>query len=47
MLMQSLLKSIFEEGQRRLLLTVIAQINILICLLGDIMDCKLIERGLF
>ena len=40
MLMQSLLKSIFEESQRRLLLTVIAQINMLICLISDIMDCK-------
>ena len=47
MLMQSLLKSIFEESQRRLLLTVIAQINMLICLISDIMDCKQIERGLF
>ena len=47
MLMQSILKSIFKESQRRLLLTVIAQINMLICLISDILDCNLIERGLF
>ena len=45
--MQSLLKTIFEESQRHILLTVIAQINMLICLLSDIRDFNLIDRGLF
>ena len=30
-----------------MLLIVTEHINMLICILGDIMDCKLIERGQF
>ena len=45
--MQSLLKRLYVDSQRRLLLMVIAQINLLICILSDIMDCRLIEKGYF
>ena len=47
MLMQSLLKTIVEESQKRLLLIITAQINMMICLLSDITDCKLIRMGQF
>ena len=46
MLLQSLSKTVVET-HKRLLLIVISQINMLICLISDVMDCKLIQMGQF
>ena len=45
--MQSLLSAIIIESQRRIFLQIIEQINMLICLVRDTIDLKMIENGNF
>ena len=42
-----MLESIIEEHKRRTILIMISQINLLICLVNDILDMKMIEQGKF
>ena len=43
MLLEALLQSIKEESLRQIILMVISQINMLLCLVNDILDIKMIE----
>ena len=47
MLLQSMLQSIIDEQKRRTIILIISQINLLICLVNDILDMKMIEQGKF
>ena len=43
MLLESLLMRVFEEALRKMILVLISQINLLLCLVNDILDMKMIE----
>ena len=45
MLMESLLSKVVIEAQRKMICLMIAQINLLVCLVNDILDMKMIEQG--
>jgi len=45
MLLQSLLQMTLDETQRGIILIMISQINLLVCLVNDILDLKMIEQG--
>ena len=47
MLLESLLRTIVDEAQRRIIGIVISQINLLICLVNDILDIKMLQKGKF
>ena len=47
MLLEALLQSIKEESLRQIILMVISQINMLLCLVNDILDIKMIEQNKF
>lgn len=43
MLLEALFQDINEEALRKIILMVISQINMLLCLVNDILDLKMIE----
>ena len=43
MLLETILQTIVAESARQLILLVIAQINLLLCLVNDMLDLKMIE----
>ena len=43
MLLESLLMRVFEEALRKMILVIISQINLLLCLVNDILDMKMID----
>ena len=47
MLLETLLQTTIAESARLIILLVISQINLLICLVNDILDLKLIEQNRF
>ena len=47
MLLESLLRSVLDEAQRRIIVIVVSQINLLICLVNDILDIKMLQNGQF
>ena len=47
MLLENLLKIVQEEAWRKTLLVLIAQINLLLCLVNDILDMKMISQDKF
>ena len=47
MLLESLLRSVLDEAQKRLIVIVVSQINLLICLVNDILDLKMVQKGQF
>lgn len=47
MLLQSLILTLKEEADRKIILIIISQVNLLICLVNDILECKLIEQNKF
>lgn len=47
MLLQSLMETMVTESQKSLIMIMIAQTNMLVCLINDILDCKLIELRKF
>ena len=47
MLLESLLRSVLDEAQRRIIVIVVSQINLLICLVNDILDIKMLQKGQF
>lgn len=47
MLLEGLLQSIMEEALRRTILILIAQMNLLLCLVNDVLDLRMIEEGKF
>ena len=47
MLLESLLRSVHDEAQRRIIVIVVSQINLLICLVNDILDIKMLQIGQF
>ena len=47
MLLQSLLQTISDKHAQQIIKMVISQINLLLCLVNDILDLKMIELGRF
>ena len=47
MLLESLLRSALDEAQKRIIVIVVSQINLLICLVNDILDLKMVQKGQF
>jgi len=47
MLLESLLSNIVDEANRHIILVVIQHINLLLCLVNDLLDLNMIERGIF
>ena len=47
MLLESLLQMMLDEVQKQIVDIVIQQINLLVCLVNDLLDMKLIEQGSF
>ena len=45
MLLENLLESIVKEKLREKILLVIAQINLLLCLVTDLLDIKMLKQG--
>ena len=43
MMLESLLRGIVDEAQRHIIFMVISQMNLLLCLVNDILDLKMIE----
>ena len=43
MLLESLLMRVFEEALRKMILVLVSQINLLLCLVNDILDMKMID----
>ena len=43
MLLESLLMQVLEEALRKMILVLISQINLLLCLVNDILDMKMID----
>ena len=43
MLLESLLMQVVEEALRKMILVLISQINLLLCLVNDILDMKMID----
>ena len=47
MLLESLLAGNLDENQRQIIRIVISQINLLICLVNDILDLKMLDQNKF
>ena len=47
MILESLLSKVIEETMRNTVLVLIGQINLLLCLVNDILDMKLIDQSAF
>ena len=47
MILQRLLLATTDQESRKLILNIISQLNLLVCLVNDILDQKLIEQGKF
>ena len=48
MMLQGLLVSkVLDATHRQIILIVVSQINLLLCLINDLLDSKMIELGLF
>ena len=47
MLLESLLAGVKDENHRQMIRMVIAQINLLICLVNDILDLKMLDQNKF
>ena len=47
MVLESMLQFSMQEACRRLILLLISQVNLLLCLVNDMLDLKLIEMGEF
>ena len=47
MMMQMMLKELVNESQRQVMSIIISQINLIVCLVNDIVDLKRIEEGRF
>ena len=47
MVLESMLQFSMQEACRRLVLLLISQVNLLLCLVNDMLDLKLIEMGEF
>jgi len=47
MFLEGLLQSTTDEGTRKILNLIIAQLNLLLCLVNDVLDIKTIEQGKF
>jgi signal transduction histidine kinase len=47
MILQRLLLGMIDAESRKLILVIISQLNLLVCLVNDILDHKLIEQGKF
>ena len=47
MLLEGMLQTVFDEALRRVIFIVISQMNLLLCLVNDLLDLKMIEQGLF
>ena len=47
MLLETLLNSVAAESTRQVILVVIAQMNLLLCLVNDILDLKMIQSNRF
>ena len=47
MILESMLEFSMQEACRRLILLLISQVNLLLCLVNDMLDLKLIEMGEF
>ena len=47
MILQRLLLGMIDVESRKLILVIISQLNLLVCLVNDILDHKLIEQGKF
>ena len=45
MFLESLLSQIVDHAQRQIILIVISQINLLLCLVNDLLDSKMIMNG--
>ena len=43
MLLDSLIMKIVDEAMRKMILVLISQINLLLCLVNDILDMKMID----
>jgi len=44
MLLESLLSRIFDEALQKMITVLISQINLLLCLVNDILDMKMIDE---
>ena len=47
MLLEGMLQTVFDEALRRVIFIVISQMNLLLCLVNDLLDLKMIEQGVF
>ena len=47
MILECLLSQIFDKLMREKICLVIAQINLLLCLVSDMLDLKMLEKGVF
>ena len=47
MLLESLLSRIFDEALQKMITVLISQINLLLCLVNDILDMKMIDEDKF
>ena len=47
MLLEGMLQTLFDEALRRVIFIVISQMNLLLCLVNDLLDLKMIEQGVF
>ena len=47
MILESLLWQVFDEAMRKTILVIIGQINLLLCLVNDILDMKMIDQDRF
>ncbi len=45
MLLESLLQNALEESTREIIRVVISQINLLLCLVSDILDLKMLDQN--
>ena len=43
MLLESLLMRVLDEALRKMILVLVSQINLLLCLVNDILDMKMID----
>ena len=47
MILESLLCKVLDEAMRRKILVLIGQVNLLLCLVNDILDMKMIDQDRF
>ena len=47
MILESIIQTPLSESLRNSIMIVISQINLLLCLVNDILDLKMIEQGKF